>query len=144
LAHHFLDLFNRDYPGERFAPPGAFDALFRHDWPGNVRELRQAIWQAAAYAAGERGPISVLSLGEWTRRRDASAAAKRVFPFDPATDTWKDVHDRVRASYFQAVLLEAGGNKDLAAKRAGVGRSQFYEILRQIESFQGAKESDPT
>jgi two-component system, NtrC family, response regulator HydG len=133
LAQHFLNLFNREYPGARFAPPGTFDTLFRYDWPGNVRELRQAIWQSAAYAEGDRGPISALSLTDWTRRRrEIPSKAKRSSPFDPAVDTWKEAHDRLRASYFHAVLDEAGGNKDLAAKRAGLSRSQFYEVLKQI------------
>ncbi len=131
LAHHFLEAYNKAYPGRRFAPPGAFDALFRHAWPGNVRELRQAIWQAAAYADDKDGPISSVSLYEWVQRRD-HASAKRQLAFDPALDTWKDVQDRVRASYFRAILAEAGGNKDLAARKAGLSRSQFYEILKQV------------
>jgi two-component system response regulator HydG len=135
LAHHFLEEFNREYRSQRSAPPGTFDSLFRYHWPGNVRELRQAIWQAAAYSPDGSGPLSVLSLQEWTRRREPSGpAARRQLPFDPTLDTWKDVHDRMRAQYFKAVLQDAGGNKDAAARMAGISRSQFYDILKQIQA----------
>lgn len=131
LAHHFLGAYNQAYPGQRFLPDGAFEPLFRHNWPGNVRELRQAVWQAAAYAEDPNAPISAISLLEWVQQGDR-VGAKRVLAFDPTQDTWKDVHDRVRARYFRAILAEAGGNKELAARRAGLSRSQFYEILKQI------------
>ena len=130
LVHHFLETYDTTYPGHHSIPPGALDPLFRYDWPGNVRELRQAVWQAAAYA-DDTGALDAVSLADWVRRRDP-VSAKRQLAFDPSLDTWKDVLDRVRASYFRAILAEAGGNKDLAARRAGLSRSQFYEILKQL------------
>jgi two-component system response regulator AtoC len=133
LAHYFLGGFNRKYGREVMAPSGAFDLLFRHDWPGNVRELQKAVWEAAGSASGDRGPISLVILQEATRRRPTAAAVSRPLPFDPAVETWEEVHDRIRASYFRSVLRLTGGNKNAAAKRAGVSRSQFYEILKQIE-----------
>ncbi|HEV7518418.1 MAG TPA: sigma 54-interacting transcriptional regulator, partial [Thermoanaerobaculia bacterium] len=128
LAHHFVDEYNQKYPGARTLPDEALDPLFRHDWPGNVRELRQLLWRAAA--ATTDGPISALRLIDAVQRRQARPGAG--FAFDPKTDSWRNVHDRVRAQYFQAVLQEVGGNKELAAKRAGLSRSQFYEILKQM------------
>src|SRR6185295_4391976 len=133
LAEHFLAAYNREYPGERFAPLGAFDPLFRHAWPGNVRELRQAIWKAATFAPGRSGPIGTLSLQQWTSRQPQQQAARWQVPFDPIEDSWKDVQDRLRKAYFRSVLRECGGNKDEAAKRAGISRSQLYEILKQID-----------
>jgi DNA-binding NtrC family response regulator len=141
LAHHFLQVYNEKYAGRRVVPLGAFDSLFRYDWPGNVRELLQAVWQAAAYADSDEGPISAVSLLEWGRRRE-HGGSKRNMTFDPALDTWKDVLERTRASYFRAILAEAGGNKELAAKRAGLSRSQFYEILKQVS--QAREDSNET
>jgi DNA-binding NtrC family response regulator len=129
LARHFVEEYNREYPGLRTLPDEAVDPLFRHDWPGNVRELRQMLRRAAADTAA--GPVSTLRLLDAVQRRQAQHLAGGRF-FDPGTETWRTVHDRVRAQYFQAVLEEAGGNKELAAKRAGLSRSQFYEVLKQI------------
>lgn len=133
LAKHFLAAYNREYPGERFAPPGAFDPLFRHSWPGNVRELRQAIWKAATFAPGSTGPIGTLSLQEWTSRQPQPQAARWHVPFDPFEDSWKSVQDRLRKVYFRTVLHECAGNKEEAARRAGISRSQLYEILKQLD-----------
>jgi DNA-binding NtrC family response regulator len=131
LSQHFVNEYNRDYAGQRTIPEGALDPLFRYHWPGNIRELRQTMRRAAAFADNENGPISVLSLLDAVQRgRPLSALAG--IPFDPAADTWRAVQDRARAHYFRALLRETGGNKDAAAKRAGIGRSQLYEILKQI------------
>lgn len=134
LAEHFLTAYNQEYPGKRFAPPGAFDPLFRYDWPGNVRELRKAIWQAATFAASPDGPIGTLSLQEWSTPKVAATSSRWQLPFDPRADSWREVQDRLRKAYFQAVLGECEGNRDEAAKRAGLSRSQLYEILKQFEA----------
>lgn len=133
LANHFVESYNRAYPGRRFAPPGAWDPLFRYHWPGNVRELAKVIWQAATFAPGSDGPIGALSLQDWTSRQPLQAVSRWQIPFDPLADSWKDVQDRLRKAYFRSVLRECGGNKEEAMKRAGISRSQFYEILKQIE-----------
>lgn len=134
LANHFLSIYNQDYPGTRFAPAGALDPLFRHNWPGNVRELRKAIWQSATFAASVDGAIGTLSLQDWSTRKATTAASRWQIPFDPRADSWREVQDRLRKTYFQALLRECGGNKDEAAKRAGLSRSQLYEVLKQIEA----------
>jgi transcriptional regulator with GAF, ATPase, and Fis domain len=134
LAHHFLEEFNQAYPGNRFIPAGALDPLFRYDWPGNVRELRQVIRHAAAYASKLDGPISAVRLQEAVfGRGNGSVASGTMVRFDPAAETWRDVHDRVQAQYFRAIIAQAGGNKAIAAERAGYRKSQFYEILKQID-----------
>ncbi len=136
LAHRFLAQYNRTYPGSRTAAPGCFDPLFRHQWPGNVRELRQAIWQAAAFSSGDHGDISAMALLEWSRRgeRINRAGPDPRRGFEPtAAETWKEVLEKTRASYFKAVLQASGGNKETAARVAGVSRSQLYEILKHID-----------
>lgn len=133
LVRRFVDEYNREYPGDRKIPPQAVDALFRHTWPGNVRELRLAVRQAAAYAPGPEGAISTLHLlGASQRRSTYEGRNGHNIPFDPSSDTWKHVHDRARARYIRAVLQETGGNKDAAAHRSGLSRSQFYEILKGL------------
>jgi DNA-binding NtrC family response regulator len=136
LSEHFVEEYNREHSGSRTIPEGALDPLFRYHWPGNVRELRQTVRKAAAYADGETGPISVLTLLDAVQRHRVSPSPAGI-PFDPATDTWKSVQDRARSLYFRSLLEETGGNKDLAAKRAGVSRSRLYEILGEIEGENG-------
>jgi two-component system, NtrC family, response regulator GlrR len=133
LAKQFVCEYNNDYPGERMLPDGIVDAMFRYDWPGNVRELRQAIRQAAAFAPNNHGPISALHILEVIQsQRAAKQSDHDGFAFDAANETWRDVHNRLRAAYFHAVLSSANGDREVAARIAGVSRSQFYEILKQI------------
>jgi two-component system response regulator HydG len=132
LVGRFVDEYNREYGGDRKIPPQTLDSLFRHTWPGNVRELRLAVRQAAAYASGPEGSVSALHLLDAAQRRNGHDEGHKI-PFDPVSDTWRQVHDRTRSHYFRAVLNETGGNKDAAAQRAGVSRSQFYEILRGLD-----------
>lgn len=133
LVRRFVDEYNREYAGDRKIPPQALDALFRHTWPGNVRELRLAVRQASAYAPGPEGAISTLHLVDAAQRRSAQESRTgHNIPFDPTTETWKQVQDRARARYIRAVLNETGGNKDAAIHRSGLSRSQFYEILKGL------------
>jgi DNA-binding NtrC family response regulator len=133
LVRCFVEEYNRDYPGDRKVPAQVLDSLFRYHWPGNVRELRLAVREAAAYAAEPNGPISAVHLVESAQRRTTYSENGYNVRFDPATDTWRQVLDRLRAKYFRSVLSQTGGNKDAAAHRAGLSRSQFYEILKGID-----------
>ncbi len=138
LVQCFLDAFNREHNVTRRVPEGALDCLFEHEWPGNVRELQKTVRRAAAYADERSGLISVIQLHEAARRRK-DTPSRYPLSFDPAADTWRVVHDRVRDRYFRAVLAAAGGNKDVAAKQAGISRSQFYDIMKQIAGAEGER-----
>ncbi len=46
IAHHYLDLFNRQDDLHKELTDGAIEALQAHSWPGNVRELRNALERA--------------------------------------------------------------------------------------------------
>ncbi len=132
LVQRFLDEYNHEYSGARKVPVGVLDSLFRHTWPGNVRELRLAVRQAAAYAASPDGMISALHLLESAQRQSPQVEPDHSVRFDPARETWRQVNDRLRARYFRALLAETNGNKEMAADRAGISRSQLYEILKNV------------
>jgi len=132
LVQRFLDEYNQEYLGARKVPAGVLDSLFRHTWPGNVRELRLAVRQAAAYATGPDGQISALHLLEPAQRQAPQIEPEHSVRFDPTRETWRQASDRMRARYFRAVLAETDGNKEMAAERAGISRSQLYEILKNL------------
>jgi two-component system response regulator HydG len=132
LVHHFVKEYDHEYPGNLVVPSGSLDCLFRYHWPGNVRELRAVIRRAAAYA-DDMGRINAVLLQETVRSRDSIRPSHQV-TFDPTTDNWRELLKRVQANYFRAVLRETKGNKEAAAKLAGLSRSQFYEKLKELES----------
>jgi transcriptional regulator with GAF, ATPase, and Fis domain len=129
LMKHFLAAYNDEYKLHLDIPLGAIDSLFRYSWPGNVRELRAAVRRAAAYA-DTSGHISSLILQEATRGRKTNVSKNSV-EFNPSTDTWRDVQKLAQEAYFRAILAETKGNKDVAIKLSGLGKSQFYEKLHE-------------
>jgi DNA-binding NtrC family response regulator len=139
LVHHFIREYSTEYPAQISVPAGALDCLFHYDWPGNVRELRSVVRKAAAYS-DNAGNISAVYLQEVIRNREGTRPRHSV-TFDPAVDSWRDLLYRTQMIYFKAVLAEAGGNKDAAAKLAGLSRSQFYEKLREMEKTKANPET---
>lgn len=133
LVHHFVEEFNRDYPKKQLRiPDGALDCLFVPEWSENVRQLRAVIRKAAAYA-DSAGNISVTWLQEAANRRPIHKFQPNSLIFDPALETWRDVQQRAKVAYFRALLQHTGADKDRALKLSGLGRSQFYEILKEID-----------
>lgn len=133
LVKHFVAEFNQEYGRNLEIPSNSLDRLFDYEWPGNVRELRGVVRKASAYA-DQTGYINALRLQEATKRRLHYNALKSSVEFDVSSDKWRDVLNRAQSAYFTALLNATGGNKEEAAKRAGLSRSQFYEKLKEINS----------
>ena len=131
LVHHFVGAFCLEYKQSLSVPDGALDCLFRYDWPGNVRELRAVVRRAAAYADGA-GRISQIILQEAARQR-SSVNTKDVLAVDPTKETWKTFQQRTQRDYFEAALRISRGNKEEAARIAGVSHTTFYEIIRKLK-----------
>ncbi len=130
LAAHFVKEYNDQYRQNLNIPSGALDCLFRYEWEGNVRELRAVVRKAAVYA--DDGYISAVMLQEAISGRKKSIPPHSI-QFDPASDTWRDVRKRTQAAYLRAVLTVTDGNKESAAKLAGLSRAQLYQKLKEIE-----------
>lgn len=101
LAGLFMDKLSQQLG----MPPVAIDAdvraaLLRYRWPGNVRELRNLV---------ERSLILGAFPDDFQGQRSPSASA---------ASTLEDVERR----HILAVLQEAGGNRDEAARRLGISR----------------------
>jgi DNA-binding NtrC family response regulator len=142
LAQCFVSEFNQDLQKQLQMPGGACDCLFEYDWPGNIREMRAAVRNAAAFAS-EGSYISIFHLREATLRRrkpikQVSSASpenkSHTITFDPNIDIWKAVLKRAQSIYFRSILEAAGGNKEKAIALSGLGRTQFYEKLKEIDS----------
>ena len=97
--------------------------LQAYDWPGNIRELENAIERAVALGSGP-----VLHSGDLPTNLQYAAAAERV---QPAED---DLHleEIERRAIFRA-LREAGGDKLVAARLLGIGKTTLYRKLKQYQ-----------
>ncbi len=130
LANHFVNEYNVEYKTNNQIRLASMDYLFQYDWPGNVRELRAVIRKATAYSDCS-GYISSVILQESVRRPQMSMAQNAV-PFEPAIDTWRDLHRRAQMIYFRALLAYTNGNRESAIKLSGLSKSQFFERLKEL------------
>jgi DNA-binding NtrC family response regulator len=98
--------------GDHSLGPGTLALLRRHEFLGNVRELRNVLAQAALDADG--GVIR----SEDVRDVLCERTGERVL---------------VTADRARALLDETRGNVSAAARRAGVARTTFRDLLRREE-----------
>jgi len=126
LVNHFLEKFAR---GERSRPAlsqEAVDCLMAYDWPGNVRELENCIERAVALGSGPVIHVQDLPTNLQNPRRAASVLAEgseQVLP----------LRDLERQAILRAVT-EARGDKLLAARRLGIGKTTLYRKLKEYRA----------
>jgi two-component system response regulator HydG len=123
---------------EKFADPGrpsptlAEDAMTRltaYDWPGNVRELENAIERAVALGSGP-----ILHSGDLPSNLQYAVAGST--DRSPASDELVPLEELERRAILRA-LRESGGDKLMAARLLGIGKTTLYRKLKQYESQLG-------
>ncbi|HLJ41417.1 MAG TPA: sigma-54 dependent transcriptional regulator [Candidatus Acidoferrales bacterium] len=124
---------------EKFADPArplptlAQDALTRltaYDWPGNVRELENAIERAVALGSGP-----ILHSGDLPSNLQYAVSHSGTDPM-PANDDLVPLEELERRAILRA-LRESGGDKLIAARLLGIGKTTLYRKLKQYESQPG-------
>jgi DNA-binding NtrC family response regulator len=134
LVHYFLDKFNQEYP-DRAAriPPGGLDCLFHAEWPENVRQLLKVIRKAAVWKDQDDN-VSVAALQNEINiiNQQKEHITLNSVSFDPTSDTYHDASRRMQKAYLIAILDETKGNKEAAYKLSGLGRSRFYDLLKEL------------
>jgi len=130
LVQSFLEKFAD--PG-RPAPTLAEDAMTRltaYDWPGNVRELENAIERAVALGSGP-----ILHSGDLPSNLQYARAAGNTDSM-PANDELVPLEELERRAILRA-LRESGGDKLMAARLLGIGKTTLYRKLKQYEAHVG-------
>ena len=130
LVQSFLEKFAD--PG-RPAPTLAEDAMTRltaYDWPGNVRELENAIERAVALGSGP-----LLHSGDLPSNLQYAPAASNTDGV-PQNDELIPLEELERRAILRA-LRESGGDKLMAARLLGIGKTTLYRKLKQYEAHAG-------
>jgi DNA-binding NtrC family response regulator len=134
LAHHFLKLYtgkmNKKVGG---FSPSAMESLTTARWVGNVRELENAIERAVVLTSSEI--IEVEDLPAEVRSEQRGAGAVEVFSLAhlPYAQAKKLAMRAFERRYLSALLEKSQGNVSMAARAAGVDRSNFRRLLKQYE-----------
>lgn len=134
LVHHFLDRFNQEYPDRAASiPPGGLDCLFHSEWPENVRQLLKVVRKAAVYKdQGDNISVAVLQSQINIINQQKERTTLNSVPFDPTSDTYHDAVRCMQKAYLIAILEQTKGNKEAAYKLSGLGRSRFYDLLKDL------------
>ncbi|HEY7855314.1 MAG TPA: sigma-54 dependent transcriptional regulator [Terriglobales bacterium] len=123
LVEHFV---------ERATPPGkpprtfseeAMERMMRYEWPGNVRELENCVERTLAFAAG---PVCMADELPSTLQH----VPARALNLTPESNAVRAMADIERDAILGA-LSQAKGDKLLAAKWLGIGKTTMYRKLKE-------------
>lgn len=118
LAEFFREIANQELERDiKGFNASARNALLTYPWPGNVRELKQKVLSAVLQAEGEVITEDDLELGN----------EPIATPIGFTLKSGEEEKERIMRA-----LKQADGNKKLAAKMLGIGRTTLY---RKIEEY---------
>lgn len=131
LTAHFLEKMSKGKPAKYTFSDESLRAMMRHDWPGNIRELEHCIERACTLSSGP-----VLELGDLpTQLQQQGLDAHRVTAAAEAAPPEKSAEVMPLAAMERQAILGAirklGGDKLLAAKLLGIGKTTLYRKLKE-------------
>jgi len=150
LAQFFLERAQKETGVMHTLSDDALRALMGYDWPGNVRELESAIVRACALSSGP-----ILHMGDLpTQLHDYAMHGKltRIGASDVVTG---EVDQTLQAGANRIVSIaelekqailgtirELKGDKLMAAKLLGIGKTTLYRKLKEYGVSDGLEEED--
>jgi DNA-binding NtrC family response regulator len=126
LVRHFIEKHN-PFTSEELpvVKPKAMAAMMAYSWPGNVRQLENVVQRA--YALGVKDRLDLQDLPEeLTTESDKS---------EPSTVNYN--LKNIEKKTIQKALLEASGNKSVAAKLLGINTTTVYRKMAKYNIADG-------
>ncbi len=129
LAAHFLERQRRELDTPFALSEEALQWLDAYHWAGNVRELENVIERACALSSGP-----VIHLGDLSTQVQAyahSTAALPVVESKPAEADAVETIEETERRTIRRALQTFGGDKLMAAKALGIGKTTLYRKLKE-------------
>ena len=123
LVSSFLEKFADEDGSIRAISEDAMARLIAYDWPGNVRELENVIERAVAL-----GSEPVVHVGDLPTQLQYGTSERL-----PQGDDSFRLDELERRAIMRA-LRESGGDKLVAARLLGIGKTTLYRKLKEYES----------
>ena len=124
LVAHFLDRIGRDSGLDKTIADDALKALLNYDWPGNVRELENSLERACALSSANEIQ---------TRDLPTNLSSAPDGLFAPPTNGIVPMAELKKVTILNA-LAQVNGDKMLAARLLGIGKTTLYRKLKEYES----------
>jgi DNA-binding NtrC family response regulator len=126
LAAHVIDRISRT-SGRRYSlSDEAMQALIAYDWPGNVRELENCIERCCAMNSGP--VIRTVDLPSHVRATGQECQRTPTARITHLADLERDA--------ILAAVRQLNGDKLMAARLLGIGKTTLYRKLKQYEVLQ--------
>jgi transcriptional regulator with PAS, ATPase and Fis domain len=127
LCEHVLEqIGRRNGTLPRELDRAAMDLLRSHDWPGNVRELENVLEQGML--GTDAHTLTAADFPELVGGRGGPGPGE---PPGPEATSLSGVMQAAERVALEAALEACAGNKALAARRLGIGRTTLYRRLAQ-------------
>ena len=130
LVAHFLERFSDRQQHVRTISLDALKRLKAYDWPGNVREVRYAIERAVALSSH-----TMLTVDDFDSRTGLPPSHV------PDAREFVPLAELERRALALAVH-EAGGNKLVAARLLGIGKTTLYRKLKKYAAVRVPMDKD--
>jgi len=122
---HFLERIGRDAGIEKTITDESLKALLNYDWPGNVRELENSLERACALSSGNQIQVRDLPTQICGAPVDLMAASQTGNGIVPMAELEKQT--------ILNALVQLNGDKMLAARLLGIGKTTLYRKLKGYE-----------
>ncbi|HLK33435.1 MAG TPA: sigma-54 dependent transcriptional regulator [Terriglobales bacterium] len=125
LAAYFLERMGRSSGISRALSDDALKMMLAYDWPGNVRELENCLERACALSSGPILYVSDLPSPIRTAQQPASSteAKDKIVPMI-----------ELEKQTILSTIEQLNGDKLLAAKLLGIGKTTLYRKLKEYAS----------
>ena len=123
LAQYFLDRMTRETGQERILSDDAMKVMLAFDWPGNVRELENCLERACAFTTGPMIHVTDLPSsihGVGMAEPGNGDGSSKILP----------IAEMERQSIL-ATIAQLNGDKLLAARMLGIGKTTLYRKLKE-------------
>ena len=126
LVAHFMERIGRDAGMEKKISDESLKALMNYDWPGNVRELENSLERACAISSANEIQLRDLPTHVHSAPGDSMGTTQSNNGVVPMAELEKQ-------SILNA-LTQVNGDKMLAARLLGIGKTTLYRKLKEYGS----------
>jgi two-component system response regulator HydG len=127
LVAHILDRLSRDSGVEKTLSDDALKTLLNYDWPGNVRELENCLERACALSTANEIQVRDLPTQVYSAPVELIGAAPQL------NNGIVPIAELEKQTILNA-LAQVNGDKLLAARLLGIGKTTLYRKLKEYAS----------